>query len=90
MGGVERRGGLENLTNDSPPKGGFGPPLVQYVFNPPQVSALYFLHKNPRQSRPEALWEGSKNFRKSAFSGKFFLPPYGLHPPYHGPRLNIH
>ena len=67
---------MENLTNDTPPKKGFWtPPLLRYVFHPPQVSVLcLFLYKNPRQSRPEALLEGSKNFRESAFSGTFSPP----------------
>ena len=69
MGGGGGKKGGENLTNDTRPKRGFGPPLVRYVF-----SALLFLHKNPRQNRPEALLEGSKNFRESAFSGTFSSP----------------
>ena len=68
------------------PKRGFGPPLVRYVFHPPLgLSALFFLYKNPRQSRPEDLLEGSKNFWESAFSGTFSSPHTFCTPPYHGP-----
>ena len=74
--------GVENLTNDTPPKRGFGPPLVRYVSTPSGVSALFFLYKNPRQSRPEALLEGSKNFRESAFSGTFSSPHTFCTPPH--------
>ena len=44
------------------PKRSFGPPPCTVRFPPlSSVSALSFLHKNPQQSRPEAL-EGSKIF----------------------------
>ena len=85
MGGGKKRG-EENLTNDTPPKRGFGPPLVRYVFHPPQVSVLCFACTKSRQSRPEALLEGSKHFRESAFSGTFSSPPYVLHPPISRPN----
>ena len=80
-GGVEKRGGQENPTNDTPPRKGFWTPPRTVRFPPPSgVSALFFLYKNPWQSRPEALLEGSRNFREDAFSGTFssstrFAPP---------------
>ena len=86
-GGGKRRG-VENLTNDTPPKKGFWTPPRTVRFPPPSgVSALFFLYKNPRQSRPEPLLEGSKNFRESAFSGTFSSPHTFCTPPYHGPTL---
>ena len=83
-GGGKKRG-VENLTNDTPPKGVLE--LPRTVRFPPHsgVSALFFLYKNPRQSRPEALLERSKNFRESAFSGTFSSPHTFCTPPYHGP-----
>ena len=58
-------------------------------FPPPSgVTPLFFLYKNPWQSRPEALLEGSKNFRESAFSGTFSSPHTFCSPPYHGPIFN--
>ena len=85
-GGGKRRG-VENLTNDTPPKKGFWTPPRTVRFPPPSgVSTLFFLYKNPRQSRPEALLEGSKNFRESAFSGTFSSPHTFCTPPYHGPN----
>ena len=78
---------MENLTNDTPPKKGFWTPPRTVRFPPPSgVGALFFLYKNPRQSRPEALLEGSKNFRESAFSGTFSSPHTFCTPPYHGPK----
>ena len=86
-GGGKKRG-VENLTNDTPPKKGFWTPARTVRFPPPSgVSALFFLYKNPRQSRPEALLEGSKNFRESAFSGTFSSPHTFCTPPYHGPNV---
>ena len=84
MGGWKKEGGGKPHESHPSQKGVWD--LLRTVrFPPPSgVSALFFLYKNPRQSRPEALWEGSKNFRESAFSG--ILPPYVLQPPYHGPR----
>ena len=79
---VEKRGVWKTSS-----KRGFGPPPRPVRFPPLSgVSAPFFLYKNPRQSRPEALLEGSKNFRKSAFSGTFSSPPYVLRPPYHSPK----
>ena len=83
-------GGVENLTNDTPKKGFWTPPRTVRFPPPSGVSALLFLYKNPRQSRPEALWEGSKNFRESAFSGTFSSPPYVLHPLISRPKFLIH
>ena len=77
---------MENLTNDTPPKKGFWTPPRTVRFPPPSgVSPLFFLYKNPQQSRPEALLDGSKNFRESAFSGTFSSPHTFCTPPYHGP-----
>ena len=88
-GGGKKRG-VENLTNDTPPKKGFWTPPRTVRFPPPSgVGALFFLYKNPRQSRPEALLEGSKNFRESAFSGTFSSPPYVLHPPISRPKEEL-
>ena len=89
-GGVEKSEGWKTSRMTPLTKGVLGPPLVRHVFHSPSgVSALFVLYKSPRQSRPEALLEGSKSFRESAFSGTFsspqtFCPP----PPYHGPTLS--
>ena len=85
MGGGKKRG-VGNLTNDTLPENGFWTPPRTVRFPPLSgVSALFFLYKNPRQSRPKALLEGSKIFGR-ARSLVRFPPPYVLHPPpYHGP-----
>ena len=85
IGGWKKRG-EENLTNDTPPKKGFWTPPRTVRFPPPSdVSAVFFLYKNPRKSRPEALLEGSKNFRESVFSGTLSSAHTFCTPPYHGP-----
>ena len=81
---------MENLTNGTPPKKGFWTPPRTVRSPPPSgVSALFFLYKNPRQSRPEALLEGSKISRGSAFSGTFSSPHTFCTPPYHRPIIRF-
>ena len=74
-------GGKPHEGHPSLPKRGLDPPRT--VRFPPRsgVSALFFLYKNPRQSRPEALLEESKNFRESALFGTF-PPPIRFAPPH--------
>ena len=90
-GGWKQRG-VENRTNDTSPKKGFWtPPPSHSTFSTLSgVSDLFLLYKNPRQSRTEALLEGSKNFRESAFSGTFSSPHTFCSPPYHGPSNPLH
>ena len=85
-GGGKKRG-EENLTNDTPPKKGFWTPPSYGTFSPPSgVVALFFLYKNPRLSRPEAVLEGSRIFREGAFSGTFSSPHTFCTPPCHCPK----
>ena len=78
MGGVEKRGGVENLTNDR----GFGTPLVRYVFHPPQASVLCFsctkIHDRVDQ---KLFWRGPKVFGR-ARSLVRFPPPIPFAPPH--------
>ena len=89
-GGVKKRGGWKTSRMTPLPKRGFGPPLVRYVFHPPQVSvfpppsgvsALFLLYKNPRQSRPEALLEGPNIFGRVRSLVRFPPPPMRFAPP---------
>ena len=89
MGGWKKEGGGKPHEWRPSQNGVLDPPSYGTFSTPPSgVSALFFLYKNPRQSRPEALLEGSKNFRESAFSGTFSPPPppYVLHPPISPPK----
>ena len=77
----EKRG-VENLTNDTPPKKGFGPPLAGHVFHPPQVSVLCFsctkIHNRVDQ---KLFWRGPKIFGR-ARSLVRFPPPIRFAPPH--------
>ena len=85
-GGVEKRGGRKTSRMTPLPKRGLGPPRTVRFPPPAGVSALFFLYKNPRQSRPEALLEGSKTFRESAFSATFSSPHTFCPPPISRPN----
>ena len=80
-GGGKKRG-VENLTNDTPPQRGFEPPLVRYVFHPPQVSVLCFactiIHDRANQ---KLFWRGPKIFGR-ARSLVRFPPPIRFAPPH--------
>ena len=80
-GGGKRRG-VENLTNDTPPKKGFWTPPRRYVFHPPQASALCFsCTKNRDRADQKLFWMGPKIFGR-ARSLVRFPPPIRLAPPH--------
>ena len=81
-GGVEKRGGVENLTNDAPKKGFWTPPLVWYVFHPAQVSVLCFPVQDFTTEQTRSSFGGVQNFRESAFSGRFSSPHTVCTPPH--------
>ena len=89
-GGGKKRG-VESLTNDTPSqKGVLDPPPRTVRFPPPhQVSALFCLYKNRRQSRPEAPFGGVQNFPGERVLWYVFLPPYVLHPPISRPNTHL-
>ena len=78
---MEKRGGWKTSRMTPLPKRGFGPPLVRYVFHPPQVSVLCFsctkIHDRADQ---KLFWRGPKIFGR-ARSLVRDPPPYVLHPP---------
>ena len=63
MGGWKKEGGGKPHELTPLPKRGFGPPLVRYVFHPPQASALCFscakIHDRADQ---KLFWRGPKIF----------------------------
>ena len=73
-GGVEKRGGWKTSRMTPLPKRGFGPPLVRYVFHPPQVSVLCFsctkIHDRADQ---KLFWRGPKIFGRARSLVRF--PP---------------
>ena len=82
MGGVEKKRGVENLTNDTPPKKGFWTPPRTVRFPPPQVSMLCFsctkIHDRADQ---KLFWRGPKIFGR-AHSLVRFPPPIRFAPPH--------
>ena len=88
MGGWKKRG-VENLTNDTPPKKGVLDPLVRYVFHPPQVSVLRFsctkIHDRADQ---KVFWRGPKTFGR-ARSLVRFPPPICFAPPHITAQIGV-
>ena len=80
-GGGKKRGGGKPSRMTPLPKRGFGPPLVRYVFHPPQVSPLCFsctkIHDRADQ---KLVWRGPKMFGR-AHSLVRFPPPIRFAPP---------
>ena len=94
-GGVEKKRGVENLMNDTPPKKGFWTPPRTVRFPPPsgQVSELCFFCKKKSTTEPtRSCFGGVQKFSGERVLWYVFLPPYILHPPpYRGPIfLDIH
>ena len=83
-GGVEKGGGWKTSRMTPLPKRAFGTPLgCRYVFHPPSgVVALFFLYKNPRQSRQQKLfWRGPEFFGRARPPVRF-PPPIRFAPPH--------
>ena len=82
-GGVEKTGGKETSRMTPLPKRGFGPPpLVQYVFHPPQVSALCFCRtKVHTTDQNRSSFGGLQKLSRERVLWYVFLPPCVLHPP---------
>ena len=76
-GGVEKRGGVENLMNDTPPqKWVLDPPVVRYVFHP------------PHRADQKLFWRGLKFFG-GARSLVRFPPPIRFAPPHITAQLYV-
>ena len=82
MGWVEKGGGWKTSRMTPLPKRGFGPPLLRYVFHPPQVSVPCFsctkIHDRADQ---KLFWRGPKIFGR-ARSLVRFAPPIRFAPPH--------
>ena len=90
MVGVEKRGGEGNLTNDTPPKRGFGPPSHGTFSNPPQVSVLCFACTKSTTEQTRSSFGGVQKSFGRARSLVRFPPPirFATHP-YHGPSFSV-
>ena len=91
-GGVEKGGGWKTSRMTPLPKRGFGPPLLRYVFHPPQVSVLCFsctkIHDRADQ---KLFWRGPKIFGRARSLVRFPPPPPHTFctTPYHRPTEAI-
>ena len=84
---MEKRGGRKTSRMTPLPKRGFGPPLVRYVFHPPQVSVLCFsCTKISTTEQPKSSFGGVQKFSGERVLWYVFLPPYVLHPPISRPK----
>ena len=87
MGGVEKRGGWKTSRMTPPPKKGchWTPPRT-VRFHPPQVSVLCFACTKSTTEKTRSSFGGVQKFLGERVLWYVFLPPYVLHPPYHGPK----
>ena len=85
-GGGKRRG-VENLTNDTPPKKGFWTPRSYGTFSTPlrrQRSVFPVQKSTTEQTR--SSFGGVQKFSGERILWYVFLPPYFLHPPISRPK----
>ena len=79
---MEKGGGRKTSRRTPLPKRGFGPPLVRYVFHPPQASELCFCcTKIHARADQKLFWRGRKIFGR-ARSLVRFPPPIRFAPPH--------
>ena len=86
-GGVEKGGGWKTSRMTPLPKRGFGPPLVRYVFHPPQVSVLCFPVQKSTTEQTRSCFGGVQKFSGERVLWYVFPPPYVLHPPISRPNF---
>ena len=88
--GVEKRRGVENLTNDTPPKKGFWTAPRTVRFLPPQVSVLYFPVQKSTTEQTRISFGGVQKFSRERVLWYVFAPPppppYVLYPPTSQPK----
>ena len=87
---MEKRGGWKTSRMTPLPKRGvIGPPLIRYVFHPPQVSVLCFSCTKFTTEQTRSSFGGVQNFSGGRVLWYVFLPPYVLHPPISRPKLKV-
>ena len=80
-GGGEKGGGWKTSRMTHLPKRGFGPPLVRYVFHPPQVSVLCFSCTKIHDRADQKLFWRGPEISGIARSLVRFPPPIRFAPP---------
>ena len=85
-GGGKKRG-VENLTNDTPPKKGFWtPPLVTFSTPLRCQCSFFFPVQKSTTERTRSSFGGVQKFPGERVLWYVFLPPYFLHPPISRPN----
>ena len=79
-GGGKKRG-VENLTNDTPPKKGFWTTLIRYVSTPLRCQCSVFPVQKSTTEQTRSSFGGVQTFSGERVLWYVFLPPYVLHPP---------
>ena len=87
MGGGGKRGGWKTSRMTPLPKRGFGRPLVQYVFHPPQVSVLCFSCIKVHDRADQKLFWRDPKISRRARSLVRFPPPIRFAPPISRPKV---
>ena len=85
MGGWKKEG-EENLTNDTPPKKGFGPPSYGTFSTPVGCRYSVFPVQNSTTEQTRSSFGGVQNFSGGHVLWYVFLPPCVLHPPISWPK----
>ena len=84
IGGGKKRG-EENLTNDTPPERGFGPPSYCTFSTPLGCRCSVFPVRKSTPEQTRSSFGGSRIFREGALSDTLSSPHTFCTPPYHGP-----
>ena len=88
-GGWKKEGGGKPHERDPSQEGVLDPPLVWYVFHPPQVSVLCFsCTKIHDRADNRSSFGGVQKFSGERVLWYVFLPPYVLHPPISRPNVD--
>ena len=87
-GGGKRRG-VENLTNDTPPKGVLDPPRTVRFPPPLRCQCSVFPVQKSTTEQTRSSFGGVKNFSGERVLWYVFLPPYALHPPISRPNEKV-
>ena len=86
MGGGGKKRGVENLTNDTPPKKQFWTPPRTVRFTPIKCQCSVFHVQRSTTEQTRRSFGGVQQFSGERVLWYVFLPPYVLHPPISPPN----
>ena len=90
-GGVETEEGGKPHKGHHSHTGGFGPPFIWHVFPCPSgfFCSVFAFFRNPKVSRPEAIWEGVQNALQEECALWYVSSPPYVCAPHHDMTQNI-